>query len=115
ETVVPTTRGAIDNRVIIYLGFYSVLAVLLWFFFQQVMLERAGAIYTIENNGADLPLHLGIITCFVQGTNFPPEHPEFAGARLTYPFLPDFIAALFARAGASLQGAIFLENFVLAL
>ena len=115
ETVALTTRGAIDNHVIIYLSFYSVFAVLLWFFFHQVMLERAGAIYTIENNGGDLPLHLGIITGFVQGTNFPPEHPEFAGVRFTYPFLPDFIAALFARAGASLQGSMFLENFVLAL
>lgn len=115
ETVVLMRRGAIDDRVIIYLGFYSVLAALLWFFFHQVVLERAGEIYTIENNGGDLPLHIGIITGFVQGTNFPPEHPEFAGARLTYPFLPDFIAALFARAGASLQGSMFLENFVLAL
>jgi len=115
ETLVLTTRGAIDNRVIIYIGFYSVLAVLLWFFFHQVMLERAGEIYTIENNGGDLPLHIGIMTGFVHGTNFPPEHPEFAGARFTYPFLPDFIAALFARAGASLQGSMFLENFVLAL
>jgi hypothetical protein len=88
---------------------------LLWFFFHQVMLERAGEIYTIENNGGDLPLHIGIMSGFVHGTNFPPEHPEFAGARFTYPFLPDFIAALFARAGASLQGSMFLENFVLAL
>ena len=115
ETIALTRPGAINNRVIIYVGFYSVLAVLLWFFFQQVTLKRAGEIYTIENNGGDLPLHIGIITGFLQGTNFPPEHPEFAGARLTYPFLPDFIAAIFARAGASLLGSMFLENFVLVL
>lgn len=113
-----TMRSAIfgqDRRLLGYFVFYVLVGALLWGFFSRVMLERADGIYTIENNGGDLPLHLGIISGFVQGNNFPPEHPEFAGARLTYPFLPDFIAALFTQTGASLQGALFLENFVLAL
>src|SRR4029077_12000241 len=39
--------------------------------------------------------------------------PEFAGARLTYPFLVDFIAAQLMGAGLTLGGAVALENVVL--
>ena len=37
---------------------------------------------------------------FVRGQNFPPEHPELAGVRLTYPFGVDLAAAPAVAAGA---------------
>jgi hypothetical protein len=106
----------LDRRGITYFLFYVISAVLLWCYFTNVMFERQDGIFTsIGNNVGDLPFHLSVITSFVRGANFPPEHPDFAGARLTYPFLSDFIAAIFVRAGADLQGALFLENLVLTL
>ncbi len=95
---------------------FAACAILFWKVFGRAMFVRDGEIFTgVDNNLGDLPFHLSIITGFVYGENFPPVHPEYAGARLTYPFIVDFVAAMFVRAGATLEGALFLENFVLAL
>lgn len=92
------------------------LGVCLLVIFSFAMYERGGEIFTgFDNNIGDLPFHISIINGFAKGENFPPEHTEFAGVRLTYPFLVDFIAALFVSAGASLASALFVENVLLAL
>jgi hypothetical protein len=95
--------------------FYAVAAVLVWLIFDRVLIETAegGFATGVTNNYGDLPFHLGVITSFVYGQNFPPQDPEFAGVKFTYPFIADFIAASFVRAGASLRDALFLENFIL--
>ena len=78
--------------------------------------SRAGAIYTNAlNNLGDLPLHVSMISSFLYGQNFPPEHTQFAGARLTYPFIADFLTALFMRTGTNLTEAIFVQTLVLLL
>lgn len=90
--------------------------VLFWLVFGRAMFARGGAIYTgVDNNLGDLPFHIAIISGFVHGGNFPPAHPEFAGARLTYPFTVDFVAAMLVRAGATLESALFWEGLLLAL
>lgn len=95
---------------------FVVSAFVFWHVFERAMYVRGGEIFTgVDNNLGDLPFHLSIITGFAYGENFPPVHPEYAGARLTYPFVVDFLAAMFVRAGATLEGALFWENFVLAL
>jgi hypothetical protein len=100
----------------IYVIFYAFVALLLWLVFDRAMMELPDGIYTgVQNNYGDLPFHLSIITSFTDGANFPPEDPTFAGARFTYPFIADFVAACFVRAGASLRQAMMLENFVLGL
>jgi hypothetical protein len=91
--------------------FYVAVAVLLWLVFDRAMVEKPDGIYTgVQNNYGDLPFHLSIITSFANGANFPPEDPTFAGARFTYPFIADFVAACFVRAGAGLRQALMLEN-----
>lgn len=95
---------------------FLVSAFIFWQVFGRAMYVRGGEIFTgVDNNLGDLPFHLSIITGFAYGENFPPVHPEYAGARLTYPFSVDFVAAMFVRAGATLEGALFWENFVLSL
>jgi hypothetical protein len=99
-----------------YFLFYTLMAILLWLAFDRAMIERAGAIYTgVANNYGDLPFHFSIITSFAYGGNFPPEDPTYAGARFTYPFLADLVAAIFVRAGASLREALLLEGVVLSV
>ena len=91
-------------------------SVMLWLLFGRAMFVRGGEIFTgVDNNLGDLPFHISIINSFVEGQNFPPQHPEYAGARLTYPFIVDFVAAMFVRAGASLEAALFWQNFLLGL
>lgn len=95
---------------------YLCLAVVLERLFSRAVFEQDGMIKTgAINNIGDLPLHTSIITSFAYGENFPPEHPEFAGAALTYPFLADFLTALFMHTGASLPGAMYLQTVLLML
>lgn len=98
------------------LGLFALAAFILWLVFGRAMYETPAGIFTgVDNNIGDLPFHLGIISGFTRGENFPPQHPEFAGTRLTYPFLVDFVTAMWVRAGASLEGALLWHNFALAL
>jgi hypothetical protein len=92
------------------------LALLLWRILDAVMFEKADGLYTgIVNNAGDLPFHVGIISRFALGGNFPPDNPIFAGVGFTYPFLSDFVAAMFVRGGATLRSALLTENFALAV
>ena len=94
------------------LAFYAAAALLFWFVFASAMYQNAGGIFTgVDTNIGDMPFHLAVVTGFAYGENFPPQHPEFAGVRLTYPFVVDFVAALFVRAGATLEGAFFWQGF----
>jgi len=96
--------------------FYMGMAVLVWqVAARAVLFERGGIGTGVDHNLGDLPFHIAIVSSFVYGGNFPPEHPELAGVRLTYPFLVDFVAAMLMRAGASLAAALFSEGLVLGL
>ncbi|HEX8844676.1 MAG TPA: hypothetical protein VF791_08540 [Pyrinomonadaceae bacterium] len=118
ETVRGVRRAILHpaRRTNIYMLFYALVVVLLWLVFDRAMMTQPDGILTgVKNNYGDLPFHLSIITRFTDGANFPPEDPTFAGTRFTYPFIADFVAACFVRAGASLRQAMFLENYVLAI
>jgi hypothetical protein len=79
-----------------------------------MFLTPAGAIATgNDHNLGDLPFHLGLIAGFADGANFPPQHPELAGTRLSYPFLNDLVSAMLLRAGASLEASLFWPNVLL--
>jgi len=100
----------------IYFLFYAAVAISMWLIFQRALLEEAEGIYTgVLNNYGDLPFHISVITRFAYGQNFPPEDPTFAGVRFTYPFITDFISAMFLRAGANLRHAMFLEHYIIAV
>jgi hypothetical protein len=75
--------------------------------------EGGGVFIGVDHNLGDLPFHLSIVTSFLYGRNFPPQHPELAGTRLSYPFLVDLVAAMLMAAGASARRAFQIENFVL--
>src|SRR2546423_3665196 len=99
-----------------YAAFYLVVAAILWRAFQRAMIDLPEGIYTgVVNNLGDLPFHLSVITSFAYGNNFLPEDPTYAGVRFTYPFLTDFVSAVFVRCGADLRQSMFIENFVVAL
>ena len=96
--------------------FYALLSVLLWLVFNRAMFERPDGLYTgLTNNLGDLPFHLQVINSFLHSRNFPPEDPTYAGPRFAYPFLADFLTAMFVRGGASLRGAMLVQNLTLAL
>ena len=98
-----------------YALFYVAAAAILWRVFDRAMIESPEGLATgVLNNFGDLPFHISVITSFAFGKNFPPEDPTYAGVHFTYPFLTDFVSAIFVSCGASLRQSMFLENFVIA-
>jgi hypothetical protein len=97
--------------------YFAVFALFFWQFFGRAAYTHDdGSLATgEENNFGDLGFHVGIINGFVKGENFPPEHPEMAGVRLTYPFLADFGIALLMVSGMSLTSALLCQNVALGL
>lgn len=105
-----------DRWAIIYFLFYATVAICTWIIFSKAMVEKPEGISTgVLNNFGDLPFHLSVITRFAYGQNFPPEDPTYAGVRFTYPFITDFVSAMFVCAGASLRDSMFIENFIVGI
>jgi hypothetical protein len=99
-----------------YAVLYLMVAIVLWRCFQRAMIELPEGIYTgLPNNYGDLPFHISVITSFALGNNYPPQDPTYAGVFFTYPFLTDFVSAIFVYCGASLRQSMFLENFVVGI
>jgi hypothetical protein len=71
----------------------------LWFF---VVLATGVSLFEIHgpfetiwiNNYGDLTFHLGTITSFVYGDNFPPHYHIFPGVRFSYPFFINLWTAM---------------------
>src|SRR5688572_15191668 len=105
-----------DGWSIFHFLFYAGTTVILWKVFSRAVIEEDGGISTgLLNNFGDLPFHISVITGFAYGNNFPPEDPTYFGVRFTYPFLTDFVSAIFVRCGADLRQSMFIENFILAV
>src|SRR5215216_6549835 len=99
-----------------YFLFYTIVAVIFWQVFSRAVIEDNTGLSTgLLNNFGDLPFHLSVITSFAFGNNFPPEDPTYAGVRFTYPFISDFVSAMFVRCGADLRASMFIENYILGL
>jgi hypothetical protein len=105
-----------DTKLVWYFLFYAATSVVLWNVFNRAMIQDDEGIGTgLLNNYGDLPFHLSVVTGFAFGHNYPPEDPTYAGIRFTYPFISDFISAIFVRCGADLPQSLFIENFVIGL
>src|SRR5215213_4938842 len=105
-----------DFWAVSYFLFYAAIAVIFWKVFSRAVIEDNTGLSTgLLNNFGDLPFHLSVITSFVFGNNFPPEDPTYAGVRFTYPFISDFVSAVFVRCGADLRESMFIENYILGL
>jgi hypothetical protein len=105
-----------DLKTIGYVVFYLFTIAILWRVFSKAMIQDENGISTgLLNNFGDLPFHLSVITGFAFGNNFPPEDPTYAGVRFTYPFLSDFVSAIFVQCRADLTQSMFLENMILAV
>jgi len=97
-----------------YALFYGMVILVLWKVFDRAMIEDSEGISTgLLNNFGDLPFHLSVVTSFAFGNNFPPDDPTYAGVRFTYPFITDFVSAIFVKCGASLSASLFIENILL--
>ena len=98
------------------LVFWAAIVALLWVAFDRVIVENDGTLATgFVNNLGDLPFHIGIVSGFAYGQNYPPENPIFAGSGFSYPYIADVVTAQFVQLGATMREAFFVQNLILGL
>ncbi|MDO8560110.1 MAG: hypothetical protein Q7S23_03715, partial [bacterium] len=81
----------------------------------QVLLPDEVFVRAIFVGWGDAAYHLSIIQRLAVAQPFTLEHPVFAGHALTYPFLVDFLSAVYRRLGASALFSYHLPVVVLAV
>src|SRR3989337_3742554 len=82
-------------------------------FYRTVIWKSDGLYIGLANNYGDLPLPLPYITSFAFGDNVRPQNPSFAGEKLCYPFLSDFLSAIFLKLGLDFKDIFFIPGFLL--
>ena len=96
--------------------YIAAVSLLLWFVFDRVIVEGDGGLATgYVNNLGDMPFHVGVTASFAYGQNFPPMDPTFAGTGFVYPYLSDFLTAMFVSLGATMREAFLIGNLGLGL
>ncbi|HHT9136270.1 MAG TPA: PA14 domain-containing protein [Candidatus Wunengus sp. YC60] len=97
-----------------HIAVFSFFTTIFWrFFYRTIIWKKDGMYIGLPNNYGDLPLHLGYITSFVWGNNIPPQDPSFAGEKLVYPFLSDFLSAIFLKLGLDFRDVLFIPGLLL--
>jgi hypothetical protein len=106
-------QGANVEKILSFAYYFAILIVLWWFFDRAMFVTKEGIFTGSSHNLGDLPFHLGAIFSFTDGQNFPPENPSYAFAKFTYPFMADLIPASFVALGATVRGALYMQNVCL--
>jgi hypothetical protein len=109
-------RALLDRTRAAYAGLMLVLLLLApiyWRLLSVQMFSRGeGGLYS-GSAGNDLNFHAALISSFRYGQNFPPTYPLLPPERLSYPFLPDFHAAILMAGGLSLRSAMIVTALIL--
>ncbi len=84
-------------------------------FYRTIIWNDGDMFIGLPNNYGDLPLHLSYITSFVWGNNIPPQDPIYAGERLAYPMLADFLSAILLKLGLDFRDIVFVPGFLLTM
>lgn len=98
---------------ILFFLFFVFLFLNIWS--KALVWENGGLYSSCRNCFGDWSAHITYITSFVYGENFPPQLPILSGHRFSYPFLADFLSALFIKLGLSLTASIIFPGFILSL
>jgi hypothetical protein len=90
-------------------------ALFAWLHITHMLDARQGAYYCGTNTYGDLALHLSLLTRFAYEAHFTWDFPIFFGAKLSYPFLIDFLSGVLHRTGWTLQWALIVPGLALTL
>jgi hypothetical protein len=86
------------------------------FLFRSTLtLDAAGLWAGHRNIWGDWAQHLGDVTSFAYGDNFPPSHPRIAGAPFAYHYLTSVTVAAMVALGMSPIAALPLHSFVFSI
>ncbi|PZS28391.1 MAG: hypothetical protein DLM61_14905 [Pseudonocardiales bacterium] len=84
-------------------------------FWTHSLVRDSTGVYSAGSTWADFGLHAAVISHLAVFDRMPLDLPVASGAHLTYPFLVDFLSALYLRDGWSLHFSLFLPGVLLAL
>ncbi|MDQ2789633.1 MAG: hypothetical protein M3Y73_07970 [Actinomycetota bacterium] len=84
-------------------------------FWTHSLVRDSTGVYSAGSTWADFGLHSAIISHLADFDRMPLDLPVASGAKNTYPFLVDFLSALYVRGGWSLHLSLFLPGVLLAL
>src|SRR3990172_7225787 len=97
-----------------HIAVFSFFTTIFWCLFSRTIIWKMDGLYVgLTNNYGDLPLHLAYITSFVWGNNIPPQDPSYAGEKLVYPFLADFLSAIFLKLWLNFRDMLFIPGWLL--
>ena len=107
-------RDLLSSRVgllvlVVISGFVLRLA---WLWSDALTVDREGLWVSQINLWGDWTLHLGDVSAFAYGDNFPPVQTRFVGAPLAYHYLTSVTAAAMVTLGMSPWGALALQSFL---
>ncbi|MGH3823318.1 MAG: hypothetical protein ACRDRA_10880 [Pseudonocardiaceae bacterium] len=94
------------------LGTVALLGPLFW---THSLVQDSAGVWSAGSTWADFGLHSAIITHMAAFDWMPLDLPVASGTHLTYPFLIDYLSALYLRGGWSLHLSLFLPGVLLAL
>src|SRR3989337_3733634 len=98
----------------VHIAVFSFFTTIFWrLFYRTIIWKKDGMYIGLPNNYGDLPLHLAYITSFVWGHHIPPHDPSYAGEKLVYPFLADFLSAIFLKLGLNFRDMLFIPGWLL--
>ncbi len=89
------------------LGTVALLGPLFW---THSLPRDSAGVWTAGSTWADFGLHATIISHLTVFDRMPLDLPVASGAQLTYPFLIDYLSALYLRDGWSLHSSLFLPG-----
>lgn len=108
-----SVRSRIDPVATLVIGAFAIRWAVLW---SSALTVQADGLWAgHEYIWSDWPTHLGIVSAFAYGGNFPPEHTLFAGLPLSYHHLSDLTPAAFVTLGMDPITALPLHSFVLSV
>ena len=82
------------------------------FFANAITFDRRGMVAGHVNIWGDWPVHIGIVSSFVYGANFPPTHPRFDGNPFSYHYLSDLTASAMTVLGMAPWEALSLHSWI---
>jgi hypothetical protein len=97
----------------VILGLFALRWTILWT--NALGYDREGLWANQINIWGDWALHLGDVTSFAYGDNFPPQNTRYAGGPLAYHYLTSITSAAEVELGMDPAGALTLHSFVFSI
>jgi hypothetical protein len=94
----------------VILGLFALRWAILWT--SALVYDKEGLWANQINIWGDWALHLGDVTSFAYGDNFPPQNTRYAGGPLAYHYLTSITSAAGIKLGMDPASALTLHSFV---